>query len=109
MNQDVIVTAKFVDRKSGEPLQGEKYWIVVLNKGFIKDRYMDQQELDTNGRIRGYSNLELASDIRPDIYFKLYRENKVIYKSPVFKSADFLQGREIASYPYAKDFGTFRV
>jgi len=109
MDQDVIVTAKFVDNKSGQPLNGEKYWIMVLDKGFIKDRYMDQQELDTDGRIKGLTNLEFAKDIRPDIYFKLYRDTKVIYKSPIFKRTDFLQGRSVAPHPYAKDFGTFRV
>ena len=80
-----------------------------MAKGFFKDCFLDMQNLDEEGKIKGYSNLDLTGNVKPDIYFELYFEDKKVFKSRIYKKSDFLKGRRVSNHPFALDFGTIQV
>mgnify|MGYP001192958224 CR=1 FL=1 len=109
MEQEIIIQAMFVDKNTGEPLTGPTYWVEVFHKAGLKSHLINTEELDEEGRVSMVSNLETLQRLRPDIYFDLHRNDQAIYKSKLFKKADFLQGKRMSIYPFSRDFGTFEV
>ncbi len=109
MDQEIIIQATFVDKNSGEPLIGPTYWVEVYHKTGLKSHLINTEELSAEGGLNVVSNLSTLQCLQPDIFFVLHRNDQVIYKSKIFKKADFLQGKRMSIYPYSRNFGTFEV
>ena len=108
-DRDLLIKAQFVDKASGKPITGEKYWVKVMDKDFLKDDFIDAPKLDDEGRIAVLTTRRVVKEAKPDIYFVLHKDEKVIFKSKVFKNSDFEDGKENCTEPCEKDFGVFKV
>ncbi|MCK5059023.1 MAG: hypothetical protein KAT34_20415 [Candidatus Aminicenantes bacterium] len=108
MTQTVKVIAKFVSKKTGEPLTGEKYTVRIYDNDVVSDDFLGEGKLNNEGVVEILTDLGKALSVdspaekKPDLYFEVYSEHGVIYQSKVFKNVDFLQED-------TKDFGTFEI
>ncbi len=109
LDRDLLIKAQFVDKASGKPITGEKYWVKVMDKDFLKDDFIDAPKLDEEGKIAVLTTRRVVKEANPDIYFILHMDDKVIYKSKVFKNSRFDDGDDNSTAPLEKDFGVFKV
>ncbi|MCD4828989.1 MAG: hypothetical protein K8R90_06120 [Candidatus Cloacimonetes bacterium] len=109
MEQEIIIQATFVDKNTGKPLVGPTFWVEVFHKTGFQSSLINTEELGEEGQVAIVSNLETLQRLRPNIYFVLHRNDQVIFKSKLFKKADFLQGKRVSIYPFTRDFGPFEV
>lgn len=91
MNIEVII--RFIEKGTDEPLTGDMYTVRLFDKDLFDSEFLGESGLDANGYSKisfnhsafaNFANLEAF----PDIYFTLYKEGKVLYKSKVIEDID---------------------
>ncbi len=117
MTKLIKVIAKFVNKKTGKPVTGEKYVVKLYDSDIVSDDFMGEGKLNNEGVFEILTDLGRAVSAdsplekNPDLYFELFEEHKVIFQSKVFKDVDFLKEDKVSGRKSAltQDFGTFEV
>jgi len=117
MTQIVKVIAKFVSKKTGEPLTGDEYTVRLYDNDLVSDDFLGEGKPDNEGVVEILSHLGKAlsgdspAEKKPDLYFEVYSGHGVIYKGEVFKNVNFLQENNVSGRKtgLTKDFGTFEI
>jgi hypothetical protein len=115
MTQLIKVTAKFVDKKSGKPVTGERYIVKLYDHDLVSDDLIGEGKPNSDGVVEILADLGKAVspdspvERKPDILFELFDEDGVIFQSPVFKDIEFLKEDEVTGRKstLTHDFGTF--
>ncbi len=114
--EDVHLHVKLINVENKEPINGSEYIVKFYDEDLIVDDFLGESFIDDFGHAQitvhekdfkvGGSALEKF----PDIYFKVYKKDKEIYKSEVFKNTHL---QEAGDYPASDrihyDLGTFTI
>ncbi len=116
MEEMVHLHVTLINKKTQKPLQGEEYVVKFYDKDLISDDYLGQSDVDDVGHAfiqvtrNNYRSKDSPFEKYPDVYFILYKNNEIIYESPVSKN---LKLNEIWSFPASEgfhcDLGKFMV
>jgi len=117
MAQLIKVIAKFVNKKTGKPVTGEKYKVKLYDNDIVSDDFIGEGKLNNEGIVEILADLGKAvspdspAERKPDLYFELFEEDKVIFQSNVFKDVEFLKEDKISGRKSSltRDFGTFEI
>jgi hypothetical protein len=116
INRTVTVTAKFVNKNTGLPLNDSKYEFQLFDEDLIKDDVLGFCTLNSNGEvklsfdIKKIRSFDSPMETRPDLWFSLSDGTKEIYKSDVLKNLDFEKhGRLSVDQGYIYNLGTYVV
>ncbi|MCK4761664.1 MAG: hypothetical protein KAW12_05645 [Candidatus Aminicenantes bacterium] len=113
----IKVIAKFVNKKTGEPVSGENYIVRLYDNDVVSDDFLGEGKLNNAGEVHILTDLSKASSFdspgekKPDLYFELYNEHGVVYQSKVFANVDFLEEDKVTGKKtgLTKDFGVFEI
>lgn len=117
MNQLIKVIAKFVDKRTGKPITGERYIVKLYDHDLVSDDLIGKGKLNRDGVVEILADLGKAVspdsplERKPDLLFELFDVDGVIFQSPVFKNIKFLQDDKVTGQKgtLTHDFGTFEV
>lgn len=91
---EIEVFARFIAKGTDGGLTGEAYTVRLFDKDIFENDFLGESGLDHNG----YSKISFrpsafgnAGNLEkyPDLYFVLYKNGEVIFKSQVMKNFDF--------------------
>ena len=91
MNIEVI--GRFMLKGSGEALTGDAYTVRLFDKDIFDSEFIGESGLDSNGYAKiifepsAFSNLANI-DTFPDLYFVVYKDGAIIYKSKVMEDVN---------------------
>ncbi|MEO9485208.1 MAG: hypothetical protein ABJG47_17245 [Ekhidna sp.] len=113
--EDVHIHVKLIDENK-EPISGGEYVVRFFDEDVVVDDFLGESLIDDFGHAQvivsekdfkvGGSALEKY----PDIYFKVYKGDEMIYKSKVFKSTHLTEAKDYpASNRLHYDLGIFKV
>ena len=92
-DMDIEVKASFLSKGSDAPLTGPDYEFRLFEKDLMEDDYLGKSALDENGVARvsfkhkDYMDF-LNPETNPDLYFALYKSEKLIFQSQVMRDLD---------------------
>ncbi|MCF7859607.1 MAG: hypothetical protein K9N07_09870 [Candidatus Cloacimonetes bacterium] len=117
MSQIIKINARFVCASTGKPLTGKAYKVRIYDKDILVDDLMGEAFLNDDGKIELITSIDKADSLdspgetKPDIYFKVYKDDKLIYTSNVFQDVDFLKKDEVTGLEnhLTQFFGVFKV
>jgi hypothetical protein len=117
MTQLIKVIARFVNKKTGEPLTGENYKVRLYDNDVVSDDFLGEGKLGGEGVVEFLADLGRASspdspaEKKPDLYFEVYSEHGVVYQSKVFENVHFLQEDETTKQKagLTRDLGSFEI
>lgn len=115
--QMIKAIARFINKKTGEPVTGGNYKIRLYDNDVVSDDFLGEGTLNNDGVVEIVTDLGRATspdsptEKKPDLYFEVYGEHGVIYQSKVFEQVDFLQEDKVSGRKtdLTKDFGTFEI
>jgi len=87
---NIEVKASFIAKGSDTPLTGESYEFRLYEKDLMEDDYLGKSTLDASGTATvsfkhgDYMDF-LNPETNPDLYFALYKGDKLIFQSPVMR------------------------
>ena len=87
---NIEVKASFIAKGSDAPLTGESYEFRLYEKDLMEDDYLGKSTLDASGTATvsfkhgDYMDF-LNPETNPDLYFALYKGEKLIFQSPVMR------------------------
>lgn len=95
LNEDINIEVKasFIAKGSDAPLTGEGYEFRLFEKDLMEDDYLGKSALDENGVAKvsfkhgDYMDF-LNPEVNPDLYFALYKNESLIFQSPVMPDLD---------------------
>jgi hypothetical protein len=87
------VTAKLIGKGDDQPLTGGEYLVRLFDKDIFADDFLGECTLDNDGAARiTFSHASFADwgnlEEKPDFYFVVYKNAKVIFKSKVMEDVD---------------------
>lgn len=101
--EDIVgIHVRLLDAQSNNPIVGDEYKVLFYDKDPLKDDFLGQSTLDDNGHaLISISRDDIRSrdtpfEKYPDLYFKLEKDGKTIFTSPVSKN---VQLEERNDYP----------
>lgn len=114
---ELTVKAKFIQRGSNAPLNGDEYVVVLYDKDvFSDDDCLGRTKLDENGEAHIHffptdiANHDLGFEQLPDLYLLLFKGDVVHFQSKVWDNVDFEKvGKLDKNEGEVVDFGTFLV
>ncbi|CAN5728681.1 hypothetical protein BH11BAC3_BH11BAC3_31530 [soil metagenome] len=91
MNIEVII--RFIEKGTDEPLTGDMYTVRLFDKDLFDSEFLGESGLDANGYSKiSFNHSAFANfaslEAFPDIYFTLYKDGIVLYKSKVIEDID---------------------
>ena len=91
MNIETI--ARFIAKGSGSPVTGDAYTVRLFDKDLFDNDFLGESGLDKNGySVISFTHAafgDLANlETFPDLYFALYKNGEVIFKSKVMENID---------------------
>ncbi len=112
---NIEVTAAFIQKGSDTPLTDADYEFRLYEKDLMEDDYLGKSALDENGVAKvsfkhgDYKDF-LNPETNPDLYFALYKNEHLIFQSPVMRDLD-LEGMEKFKMGAGEviDLGTFLI
>src|ERR1700754_440134 len=114
-NINIEVKASFIAKGSDAPLTGEGYEFRLYEKDLMEDDYLGKSALDENGTAKvsfkhgDYMDF-LNPETNPDLYFALYKNESLIFQSPVMRDLDL---EDLEKFKMGEgevvDLGTFLV
>lgn len=116
MDEVILIHVSLIKKGSNEPITGDEYRVEFYDQDFIKDDFLGESDLDANGHAlvpitrKNFVSLDSPLEKYPDIYFKVFKNGKKVYKSAVFQN---LHLQEAMDYPTTGglhfNLGTFVV
>ncbi|MEX1003433.1 MAG: hypothetical protein WDZ35_15045 [Crocinitomicaceae bacterium] len=116
MENIVNIHLRFVDKTSGKPLYSDKHYLKLYDSDLIEDDFLGESTLDPNGHAlvsitaNDFRGKDTPRENFPDLYFQLFKGEKKIMESQVFKNVR-IEDKE--AYPASGaihfDLGTFKV
>ena len=89
----IEVYARFISKGTGEALTGEDYTVRLFDKDLFDADFLGESGLDHNGFSKiGFAPTAFGDLVKleqfPDLYFVLYKNGAVIFKSKVMEDVD---------------------
>ncbi|QCK15469.1 C2 domain-containing protein [Mangrovivirga cuniculi] len=116
MDDKLNIRLDLIRKDNKEPLSGDDYRVEFYDEDLIKDDFLGETGLDNFGHAsisiyrKKFRSLDSPAEKDPDIFFKVYKSEKEIYKSPVFKN---IKVKEVSNYSASGgldvDLGTFMI
>lgn len=114
--EDVHLHVKLVSKENKEPILGTDYVVKFYDEDLVVDDFLGESTLDDYGHAqivvqeKDYRFGGSALEKYPDIYFKLFKDDQMIYKSQVFKNTHLVEAED---YPTSGRLhyrlGTFEI
>lgn len=85
---NIQVIARFITKGNNQPVSGADYTVRLFDKDIIANEFLGESGLDGNGYAKisflpsAFSNIANLETF-PDLYFALYKNGDLVYKSPV--------------------------
>lgn len=112
---NIEVKVRLIRKGDDEPLTGREYIVRLYDKDVFNDDYLGESIPDAEGVAKflfsqgDFSNA-VNLDNKPDFYFVVYKNKKVIFKSKVMSNLDLSDVEEfIMKEGEVIDLGTFLI
>ncbi|MCX2743814.1 hypothetical protein OO013_08055 [Mangrovivirga sp. M17] len=116
MDDKLNIRIDLIRKDTKEPLRGDEFRVEFYDEDLIKDDFLGETRLDNFGHAsisiynKKFRSLDSPAESKPDIFFRVFQNEKEIYKSPVFKN---IQVKEVSNYSDSGgldvDLGTFLI
>lgn len=100
----------------GEPLTGPNYKVRFYDRDLMQDDFLGESTLDAQGHAivsivkSDYRSGDSPLERYPDVYFRVMENDRVVYKSEVFKDLDVAEASDFAASEGRNlDLGTFII
>src|SRR4051812_2051703 len=99
----VKVSAKIIDKKTGNPFDSKGLRFKLFDKDLLMDDFLGESTVNENGEvsvtfdIKEISSFDSPFETKPDLYFILYNYGQIIHKSKVLDNVPVLDKKYMVS------------
>ncbi|MBI3133963.1 MAG: hypothetical protein HYZ14_04735 [Bacteroidetes bacterium] len=116
MEKLVNIHAWLLHKSDNLPVSGERYKVRFYDKDFIQDDFLGESVPDQNGHVivtvvrDDFSASESFSEKYPDVYFEIFADQQLIFKSTIFRNLHLEETEDMpASEGLHFNLGTFII
>lgn len=112
---NIEVKVRLISKGNDEPLRGNDYLVRLYDKDIFNDDFLGQSVLDEEGMARFvFSQKDFKQPVnldgKPDFYFAVYKNKKMLFKSKVMSNLDLSDITEfVMKEGEVIDLGTFLI
>ena len=112
---NIEVKVRLIQKGNDEPLNGKEYKVRLYDSDIFEDDFLGESVPDEEGVAKflfsqGDFSKPVKLDKKPDFYFVVYKNTKVIFKSKVMSNLDLSDVEEfVMKEGEVIDLGTFLI